>query len=145
MVIKLFEESYRDDLIDMVMLTKAALGRNPSINPDLLDIHGQYFARGDFFWIAVDEADRVIGCVGYSRCADQTEAFLHRFFVKPCCQRQGIGAQLLQIAEDTMRNQGISTSLVHLGEPEEEWAASYAFYPKHGYVLYAPGYMRKTL
>lgn len=33
----------------------------------LLDIKKNYFDRGDMFWIAADDNDRVIGCGGYSR------------------------------------------------------------------------------
>ena len=33
-----FEEIYRDDMIFMVLQAKDALGRKPTINPDLLDI-----------------------------------------------------------------------------------------------------------
>ena len=38
MVIKEFEQVYRDDLIFMVLQAKDALGRKPGLNEDLLDI-----------------------------------------------------------------------------------------------------------
>lgn len=82
MIIKPYEEKYRDDLIFMVLQAKDALGRKPTINEDLLDVRTNYFERGDMFWVAVDEDDRVIGCVGYSRTENLSEAFLHRLFVK---------------------------------------------------------------
>lgn len=145
MVIKRFEEQYRDDLIFMVLQAKDALGRKPSINEDLLDIQANYFDRGDMFWIAVDDEDRVIGSIGYSRTENVSEAFLHRLFVKPSHKRKGIGTALLQTAEEEMRKQGILVSLVHLGEPREQWFESYAFYPKHGYREMKPQYMRKNL
>ena len=63
MTIKAFEDRYRDDLIFMVLEAKNALGRIPRLNEDLLDIRANYIDRGDAFWIAVDENDRVIGCV----------------------------------------------------------------------------------
>jgi GNAT superfamily N-acetyltransferase len=144
-IIELFEEPYRDDLIFMVLQAKDALGRKPAINEDLLDIKANYFDRGDLFWIAVNEDDRVIGCVGYSKTENPSEAFLHRLFVKPSEKRKGIGTALLQTAENAMKEQGISVSLVHLGEPKEQWFESYAFYPKHGYQEYQPRYMRKNL
>ena len=97
------------------------------------------------FWIALDENDRVIGSIGFSRTEIPTEAFLHRLYVKASKKRQGIGTALLQTAENEMRLQGISVSLVHLGTPKEQWYESYAFYPKHGYSEYQPGYMRKQL
>lgn len=145
MIIKLFEEPYRDDLIFMVLQAKDALGRKPAINDDLLDIQSNYFDRGDLFWIAVNEDDRVIGCVGYSKTENPSEAFLHRLFVKPAEKRKGIGTALLQTAENAMKEQRISVSLVHLGAPKEQWFESYAFYPKHGYQEYQPRYMRKNL
>ena len=145
MVIKPYEEKYRDDLIFMVLQAKDALGRRPSINPDLLDIQANYFERGDLFWVAVDENDRVIGCVGYSKTENPVEAFLHRLYVKAAEKHKGIGTALLQTAEKEMRNQGIAVALVHLGVPKEQWFESYAFYPKHGYREYAPRYMRKEL
>ena len=145
MIIKSYDESYRDDLIFMVLQAKDALGRKPTINADLLDIKGNYLDRGDRFWIAVNEEDRVVGCIGYSRTETASEAFLHRLYVKASEKRKGIGTELLQTAESAMREQGISVARVHLGEPKEQWFESYSFYPKHGYCEYAPRYMRKEL
>ena len=145
MVIKLYEDKYRDDLIFMVLEAKDALGRRPTINPDLLDIKANYFDKGTMFWVAVDDNDRVVGSVGYSNTDCPTEAFLHRLYVKSSEKRNGIGTALLSIAEDEMKRKGITTALVHLGEPKEQWFESYSFYPKHGYVEYAPRYMRKYL
>lgn len=129
----------------MVLQAKDALGRRPAINPDLLDIQANYFDRGDLFWVAINEDDRVIGCVGYSKTENSEEAFLHRLFVKASEKRKGIGSQLLQTAENEMRKQGITVSLVHLGEPKEQWFESYAFYPKNGYREDKPRFMRKDL
>ena len=145
MIIKLYEEKYRDDLIFMVLQAKDALGRKPTINADLLDIQSNYFDRGDKFWVAINEDDRVIGCIGYSKTENASEAFLHRLYVKASEKRNGIGTRLLQTAENEMRKQGIVVSLVHLGTPKEQWFESYAFYPKNGYQEYKPGYMRKNL
>lgn len=145
MIVKLYEEKYRDDLIFMVLSAKDALGRKPTINPDLLDIKANYFDKGTAFWVAVDAEDRVIGCIGYSLTDRSTEAFLHRLYIKPTMKRKGLGGELLSIAENEMRRNGITTALVHLGEPKEQWFESYRFYPKHGYEEYAPRYMKKKL
>ncbi|MBQ5905518.1 MAG: GNAT family N-acetyltransferase, partial [Clostridia bacterium] len=61
-----FEPKYRDDLIFMILEAKNALGRVPGLNEDLLDIQKNYFDKGDMFWVALDDNDRVIGSVGYS-------------------------------------------------------------------------------
>lgn len=145
MIIKVYEEKYRDDLIFMVLQAKDALGRKPTINKDLLDIKKNYFDCGDMFWIAINEEDRVIGCIGYSKTDNLSEAFLHRLYVKASEKHKGIGTKLLQIAENEMIKQGITVSLVHLGTPKEQWFESYSFYPKNGYQEYEPRYMRKDL
>ena len=145
MRIQLYEDKYRDDLIFMVLQAKDALGRTPTINEDLLDIPRCYFDRGDLFWVALDENDRVIGSIGYSKTENEGEAFLHRRYVKPALKRTGIGTALLRTAENAMRERGIHLSLVHLGEPKQQWFESDSFYPKHGYAEYAPRYMRKYL
>ena len=145
MKIKLFEERYRDDLIFMVLEAKNALGRVPRLNEDLLDIRTNYFDRGDSFWIAVDGNDRVVGCVGYNRIEGSDEAWIHRLYVKASMKHQGIGTALLNTAEEAMRQNGIAVAKVHLGEPQEQWFESYAFYPKHGYQMYEPRYMKKEL
>lgn len=145
MEIKLFNEQYRDDLIFMVLQAKDALGRKPRINEDLLDIQKSYFDRGDAFWVAVDENDRVVGCIGYNRIKDTEEAFLHRFYVKASEKHKGIGTELLYKAETEMKSRGITLARAHLGTPREQWFESYAFYPKHGYVEYEPACMMKKL
>jgi len=145
MIIKLYEEKYRDDLIFMVLQAKDALGRRPTINKDLLDIQTNYFDCGDMFWLAINEEDRVIGCIGYSKTSNPSEAFLHRLYVKVSEKHKGIGTKLLRTAENEMKSQGITVSLAHLGAPKELWFESYAFYPKNGYQEYEPRYMRKDL
>jgi len=137
-----FEDRYRDDMIFMVLEAKNALGRVPRLNEDLLDVKGCYLSQGGMFWLAVDDSDRVIGCIGYNRYSPDT-AKLHRLYVKCDRKRQGIGTALLKTAERHMRAAGYRYSLVHLGG--KEYSASRQFYPKHGYAEYGPGYMRREL
>lgn len=137
-----YEESFRDDMIYMVLDAKNALGKVPSINPDLLDIRGSYLDRGDCFWLALDENRRVVGCIGFS-VLDGENARLHRLYIKPERKRQGIGSALLKTAEEELRRRGIRFASVHLGG--KEYRESRLFYPKHGYVGYAPDYMKKEL
>ena len=140
-----YDNAYRDDMIFMVLQAKDALGRVPRLNEDLLTVEESYLRTGDMFWLALDDADRVIGCVGFRRIPGTTEAFLHRFYVKFDRKRQGIGTALLRQADDGMRERGVTVSHVHLGAPKEQWFESYAFYPKRGYGEYAPRYMMKEL
>ncbi len=148
MVIKRFEPKYRDDLIFMILDAKNALGRVPRLNEDLLDIQTYYFDKGDMFWIAVDDNDRVVGSVGYNAIEGSSEIYLHRLFVKPSIKHQGLGTSLLKTAEKHAKSKGKTAVYVHLGCPKEQWFEAYSFYPKNGYHEYdnnSPHLMKKEL
>ena len=136
-----FEEKYRDDLIYMVLIAKNAIGRVPHINDDLLDIPTYYFSKGHPFWIALDEFDRVIGCIGTKEDKDGN-IFLSHLYVKYDLKRHGIGSKLLDLAENSIRNRGYKEVHVHLGK---DYLESHIFYPKHGYIEYKELYMKKDL
>ena len=137
-----YENSYRDDMIFMVLEAKNALGCVPRLNEDLLDVQRCYLSRGEMFWLAINEDNRVVGCVGYNKYG-QDAAKLHRFYVKCSLKRQGIGSELLKTAERHMKEAGYRYSVVHLGG--KEYFESRQFYPKHGYMEYDSDYMRKEL
>lgn len=145
MIIIPYEEQYRDDMIFMVLQAKDALGRIPRINEDLLNVKRAYQDKGDAFFLALDENFRVVGCGGYTGTPGTDEAVLHRLYVKASEKRKGIGTALLRAIESDMKAKGFAVSRVHLGTPETQWFESYAFYPKHGYVLTEPAYMKKEL
>ncbi len=139
-----YEERYRDDMIFMVLEAKNALGRIPTLNEDLLSIQKSYLDRGDMFWLALDENDRVIGSIGYQSQEDGTGVRLHRLYIKHNRKRQGIGTALLRTAEFYVAGKGKTEVYVHLGDPITYWE-SYFFYPRHGYVSLAPDQMMKRL
>ena len=138
-----YDEKYRDDMIFMVLEAKDALGRVPRLNEDLLDIQKNYIDTGDMFWLAVDEHDRVIGCIGYNSIPGTTEVKLHRLYIKAPRKRRGIGTRLLHTVERHLRENGKTVAHVHLGG--KEYFESHSFYPKHGYKEYAPNRMKKDL
>lgn len=138
-----FEDRYRDDMIFMVLEAKNALGRIPRLNEDLLDIRQNYIDKGDMFWLALDENDRVIGCIGYNSIPGTNEVTLHRLYVKASLKSQGLGSALLNTVENHLREHEKTVVHVHLGG--SQYYESHSFYPKHGYVEYAPSYMKKDL
>ena len=138
-----YDESYRDDMIFMVLEAKDALGRIPTLNEDLLDVQGSYIDTGDMFWLAIDEESRVIGCIGYNSIPGTTEVRLHRLYIKAAKKRQGIGTRLLHTVEQHLRGQGKTAAHVHLGG--KEYFESRSFYPKHGYREYEQRMMKKEL
>lgn len=138
-----FNGKYRDDMIFMVLEAQNALGRIPRLNEDLLDIPKNYMDTGDMFWLAIDENDRVIGCIGYNSILGTTEVKLHRLYVKAVRKHQGIGTRLLHTVERYLQEQGKTAVHVHLGG--KDYFESHSFYPKHGYKEYAPSMMKKEL
>ena len=136
-----FEDKYRDDMIYMVLSAKNALGRVPKLNEDLLDIKKNFFNKGHPFWIALDEFDRVIGCIG-TREDENGNLFLSRLYVRFDQKRHGIGSKLLSLAEESARERGFKEIHVHLGK---DYLESHIFYPKHGYKEYKEQYLKKEL
>ena len=136
-----FEEKYRDDLIFMILQAKDAIGRIPKLNEELLNIKESYFNKQDMFWIALDDCDRVIGCVGTKTQTDFI--WVKRLYVKVALKRQGIGSQLLKCVEEFAKENGINKLKVHLGG--KEYFESYSFYPKHGFEEVEKDYMEKRI
>ena len=97
-----FEDKYRDDMIFMVLGAKNALGRVPRLNEEFLNIKASYFDKGHPFWIALDEYDRVIGCIG-TREDEEGNLFLSHLYVKYDLKRNGIGSKLLELAENSAK------------------------------------------
>lgn len=139
-----YQDKYKSDLIFMVLEAKNALGAVPRLNEDLLDVQANYFDKGDMFWLAIDENDRVIGSVGYSSVEGSDEVWLHRLFVKYNLKRKGIGGALLQMAESNIKSKGKTAIRIHLGD-QKYYFESYSFYLKHNYKQYDERYMIKNL
>ena len=136
-----FEDKYRDDMIFMVLSAKNALGRTPRLNEDLLDIKANYFDKEQPFWLAIDEFDRVIGCIG-TKIKEDGNLYLSHLYISPNLKRHGIGSKLLEIAEESARERHYDEIHVHLGK---DYLESHIFYPKHGYKEYEELYMKKEL
>lgn len=102
-----YESKYRDDMLFCYLSAKDALDLGkPTLREDLLDVERHYIAKGNRFWLAIDEKDRVVGMIGIAILNDH-ELRLHRFFVKPSRKSQGIGTRLLLEVENFSKSLGI--------------------------------------
>jgi hypothetical protein len=70
-------------MIFMVLEAKNALGRIPHLNEDLLDIQAHYLDKGDPFYLALNQEDRVIGCMGYHAIPGTDHVRLQRLLGVP--------------------------------------------------------------
>ena len=126
-----YQEKYRDDMLFCLLLAKDAIGRRPSINVDLFDIEGEYFANGDMFWLAVDDEERVLGMLGV-HIVSQEDMWLKRFYIKPMQKRMGIGSRLLLQAKEFAISKGIQNIHTRFSDDYEEAAA---FYSAKGFIV----------
>ena len=140
--IKQYDDYYRDDMIFMVLSAKDALKKIPSINPDLLDIKTNYIDKGDMFWIALGENNRVIGCVGYETIKP-LEARIHRLYIKPELKRQGIGSALLETLVKYVKEKGYNKLSIHTGD--EKYWESKLFYKAKGFVEVEPNILERDI
>lgn len=140
--IKQYDDYYRDDMIFMVLSAKDALKKIPSINPDLLDIKSNYIDKGDMFWIALGENNRVIGCVGYETIKP-FEARIHRLYIKPELKRQGIGSALLETLVKYVKEKGYNKLSIHTGD--ERYWESKLFYKAKGFVETEPNILERDI
>ena len=141
MLIKLFEQKYRDDMIFMILEARNALGRIPHLNEDLLDIVTNYISNGNMFWIAIDDNDRVIGTIG-TKIISENEMWLKRLYVKSIMKRQGIGRRLYRKAEEFAKKKGIDTIYTRFSV---DYVEAQSFYPTMGFIETAPYEMVKYL
>ena len=125
-----FQQEYRDDTIFCLLLAKDAVGRLPEITEDFLDIQGRYFDKGDMFWIALDNDNRVIGMIG-TDTTSESDMWLRRLFIKPSLKRKGLGSALLSLAENYAQSKGITTIHTRFYDDFTEAAR---FYPSKGFI-----------
>ena len=127
-----FQNEHRDDTIFCLLSAKDAIsaGYPPRLSEDLLDIHKNYFDKGDMFWIALDDNDRVIGMIGTSTVSE-SDMWLRRLFIKPSHKRKGVGSALLATAEDYAKAKGIENIHTRFAEWFDEAAM---FYPTKGFI-----------
>lgn len=126
-----YSDAYRDDWLYVVLSAKDALGRVPSLNPDLLNIEAEYFDKGGGFFLALSIEGRVLAGLGYVPVSSE-EARLHRFYVRPDLKGKGIGTKLLLAAEKEIRAKGFQRASAHIGEGPYRMARR--FYEKNGYA-----------
>ena len=72
------------------------------------------------------------------------EAVLHRLYIKYNLKRQGLGTEMLDVAENFAGKNGRKVMKVHLGD-KVTYFESRSFYPKHGYEFIDADHMKKYL
>ena len=137
-VIVPYERKFHDDMLFCFLAAKDATGSyapdtqwsKPTLRNDLLDIENCYFERGDVFYLAIDERDRVVGMVG-TQTTSLTKLWLKRLFIKPELKGKGIGSKLLSSVEYYATGKGITEIHTRYAYWYREAAV---FYPAKGFL-----------
>ncbi len=96
MEITLYKESYKQQIIDLVLHIQneeAKINLSLEEQPDLLDIPQNYTANGGRFWVAAD-GNQVVGTVGLMKEGDT--GILKKFFVHKDWRAKKVGLALYQ-------------------------------------------------
>jgi len=132
-----YAHKYHDDMLFCFLSAKDAIGRyapkqwsRPTLKDDLLEIEENYTERGDVFYLAIDERDRVVGMIG-TQTVSPTDLWLKRLFIKPEVKCHGIGSKLLSSVENYAAEKGVTTIHTRFAYWYREAAV---FYPAKGFV-----------
>jgi GNAT superfamily N-acetyltransferase len=93
-------------------------------------IPAYYSEHAGSFWVAIKD-DKVVGMFGLEATSDGAIE-LRRMYVDPAARRQGTGWQMLRLAEDECRRQGISRLTLSTSEIQ---GAALALHKEAGYRL----------
>ncbi|KAE9009695.1 hypothetical protein PF010_g10808 [Phytophthora fragariae] len=127
--------SYSYEGEDEVSKALWAQVRQASVDSDLADIEGVYFANGGQFWVAVARTEgadeQVIGMVGLQRHSDDVGE-LRRMSVKDGFRRVALGRKLLHHLQDWARSHGFKRVELSTGLTMTN---AVLFYKAQGYTL----------
>lgn len=125
-----YNQEYRDDMLFCYLSAKDALGVMPHLREDLLDIQKYYFDRNDMFWIAINDANRVIGMIGTDTVTEKN-MWLKRLFIKPEMKRRGLASALLNVVEEYAKSKGILSIHTRFGD---NYIEASQFYLSKGFI-----------
>lgn len=131
MNIETYSGKYDNEIISLILSIQNDenhLGLSLQEQPDLLDIHNSYQAKGGEFWIAFSQG-KVIGTIGLMMKSKHC-AVLKKFFVDAAFRSQGVGAALYR--ELLVFAKNMEVRHIILDTPSVAHAA-HRFYEKAGF------------
>ncbi len=135
MTIRPVAASEVDSVVALVTDTLAefgiVFGIGSATDADLAHLPASYVDRGGAFWVAVDEADEIVGTVGLARTGpDQLE--LRKMYLRLDQRGRGLGKALLQVALAWAEAQPTIARITL--DTTEQMLAAIALYESHGFV-----------
>ncbi|MBM7569047.1 GNAT family N-acetyltransferase [Paenibacillus sacheonensis] len=129
---KTYEERYKKEIVDLILHVQNSefeLNINIDEQSDILDIPTHYLANGGNFWVALNEANEVIGSIGLQQLTNDTYV-LKKFFIYKDYRGKGYSVGLFNELVHYAKSHGIRT--VILDTPAIA-LRSHRFYEKNGF------------
>ena len=133
-MIQIYNDKFKQEVIDLILhVQNVEYGINLSIKeqPDILDIDNNYINSGGCFWIATNEFNKVIGCIGL-QLRENNVSVLKKFFVydKYRGKEYNIGLSLYENLLKFAKEKNISKIILDTPSVAKR---SHSFYKKVGF------------
>lgn len=134
-MIQIYSDKYKEEVIDLILHTQnVEYGIDLQVDeqPDILDISSNYIECGGGFWIAINDSNKVIGCIGLQIKEDNV-AVLKKFFVysEYRGKEHNVGRSLYEQLLKFAKEKGISKIIL---DTPSVATRSHAFYKKVGFL-----------
>lgn len=134
-MIQVYSDKYKQGVIDLILYVQnVEYGINLQIEeqPDILDINNSYINSGGCFWVATNELNKVIGCIGLQIKEDNV-AVLKKFFVykEYRGKEYNLGLSLYKHLLNFAKEKGISKIILDTPSVAKR---SHSFYKKVGFI-----------
>ena len=132
MRIETYDGRHDEEIIALILdiqNNEAKINLSLQEQPDLLDIHRAYQENGGEFWLALSDAEEVIGTIGLMR-REKNCAVMKKFFVKKEYRAQKVGLALYRELLAFVQAAGVRQILLDTSSVAQ---ASHRFYEKAGF------------
>lgn len=130
-----YNDNFKQEVIDLILYVQnVEYGIDLQIEEqlDILDINTNYINNGGGFWIATNELNKVIGCIGL-QIKENNVAVLKKFFVYDGYRgkKYNIGLSLYNKLLNFAKEKGISKIILDTPSVAKR---SHSFYKKVGFM-----------
>ncbi|MGF9887474.1 GNAT family N-acetyltransferase [Priestia megaterium] len=133
-MIVLYEDKYKEAVIQLILHVQnveAGVGISVEEQPDILDIKSNYLHTGGNFWVALNDKQEVVGCIGLQKKTNEI-GILKKFFVYKHYRGKefGIGKNLYASLLLFVQKHGFSKIIL---DTPSQATRSHNFYKKAGF------------
>lgn len=134
-MIHIYNDEFKQEVIDLILYVQNIeyrINLQVEEQPDILDINNNYINNGGGFWIATNEENKVIGCIGL-QLKENNVAVLKKFFVydEYRGKKYNVGLSLYKRLLKFAKEKGVSQIILDTPSVAQR---SHSFYKKVGFI-----------